>query len=77
MCRAGPDAIRAGLRFALPVDRSRVHPMHGVSRADIRHADVQMDKGLNIHPLTFLAGDEVVAAACLRKTRATSSSPAS
>jgi hypothetical protein len=28
-----------------------------------------MDKGREIHPLTFLAGNEVVAAACLRKTR--------
>ena len=28
-----------------------------------------MDKGLEIHPLTFLAGNDVVAAACLRKTR--------
>jgi hypothetical protein len=28
-----------------------------------------MDEGLEIHPLTFLAGNEVVAAACLRKTR--------
>ena len=61
--------IRAGLRFALPVDRSPVRPMSWRLRADIRPADVQMDKGLVIHPLTFLAGDDVVAAACLRKIR--------
>jgi len=67
--QSGPGTlIRAGLRFALPVDRSRVHPMSWRLRADIRHAAVQMDKGQVIHPLTFLAGDEVVAAACLRKT---------
>jgi hypothetical protein len=61
--------IRAGLRFALPVDRLPVRPMSWRLRADIRPTDVQMDKGLVIHPLTFLAGNEVVAAACLRKIR--------
>jgi Peptidase family M23 len=61
--------IRAGLRFALPVDRLPVRPMSWRLRADIRPVDVQMDKGLEIHPLIFLAGNEVVAAACLRKTR--------
>jgi hypothetical protein len=38
-------------------------------RAEIQPAELQMDKGLVIHPLAFLAGNEVVAAACLRKTR--------
>ena len=61
--------IRAGLRFALPVDRSPVRPMSWRLRADIRPAELQMDKGLVIHPLAFLAGDDVVAAACLRKIR--------
>ena len=61
--------IRAGLRFALPVDRSSVRPMSWRLRADIKPAEVQMDRGLVIHPLAFLVGDEVVAAACLRKIR--------
>ena len=61
--------IRAGLRFALPVNRSPVCPMSWRLRADIKPAELQMDKGLVIHPLAFLIGDEVVAAACLRKIR--------
>ena len=61
--------IRAGLRFALPVDRSPVRPMSWRLRADIQPAELQMDKGLVIHPLAFLVGDDVVAAACLRKIR--------
>ena len=61
--------IRAGLRFALPVNRSPVRPMSWRLRADIKPAELQMDKGLVIHPLAFLAGDDVVAAACLRKIR--------
>jgi hypothetical protein len=36
-------------------------------RADIRPVELQMDRGVVIHPLAFLAGNEVVAAACLRK----------
>ena len=68
--QSGPETlIRAGLRFALPVDRVPVRPMSWRLRADIRPVDVQMDTGLVIHPLTFLVGDDVVAAACLRKTR--------
>lgn len=59
--------IRAGLGFALPVN-SPVRPMSWRLRADIRPAELQMDKGLVIHPLAFLIGDAVVAAACLRKT---------
>ncbi len=61
--------IRAGLRFALPVNRSPVRPMSWRLRADIKPAELQMDKGLVIHPLAFLIGDDVVAAACLRKIR--------
>ena len=61
--------IRAGLRFALPVDRSPVRPMSWRLRADIKPAELEMDKGLVIHPLAFLAGDDLVAAACLRKIR--------
>jgi hypothetical protein len=61
--------IRAGLRFALPVDRVPVRPMSWRLRADIKPAELQMDKGLVIHPLAFLIDDEVVAAACLRKIR--------
>jgi hypothetical protein len=58
--------IRAGLRFALPIDRA-VHPMSWRLQADIKVAELQMDKGLVIYPLVFLAGSDVVAAACLRK----------
>ena len=61
--------IRAGLRFALPVNRSPVRPMSWRLRADIKPAELQMDTGLVIHPLAFLIGDEVVAAVCLRKIR--------
>jgi hypothetical protein len=68
--QSSPGAlIRAGLRFALPVNRSPVHPMSWRLRADIQPAELLMDKGLVIHPLAFLIGDEVVAAACLRKIR--------
>ena len=58
--------IRAGLRFAMPIDRP-VHPMSWRVKADIKVVELQMDKGLVIHPLVFLAGNEIVAAACLRK----------
>jgi hypothetical protein len=61
--------LRAGLCFALPVDRSPVRPMSWRLRADIQPAELLMDKGLAIHPLAFLIGDEVVTAACLRKIR--------
>jgi Peptidase family M23 len=61
--------IRAGLRFALPVNRSPVRPMSWRLRADIQPAELLMDKGLVIHPLAFLAGNDLVAAACLRKIR--------
>jgi hypothetical protein len=36
-------------------------------RADIKSAELQLDKGLVLHPLAFLAGEDLVAAACLRK----------
>src|SRR5262245_41934037 len=42
--------IRAGLRFALPVDRA-VRPMSWRLKADIKPAELQMDKGLVMHPL--------------------------
>ena len=61
--------IRAGLRFALPIKRLPVRPMSWRLRADIRPVELDMDEGLEIHPLVFLIGDEVVAAACLRKIR--------
>lgn len=71
LCRdiqsAKETLVRAGLRFALPVDRSPVRPMSWRLRADIRPAELQMDAGLAIHPLAFLAGDDLVAAASLRK----------
>jgi Peptidase family M23 len=59
--------IRAGLCFALPVTRLPVRPMSWRVRADIRLAQLQMQAGLAVCPLAFLAGDSVVAAACLRK----------
>jgi hypothetical protein len=59
--------IRAGLGFALPVS-SPVRPMSWRLKADIRATELQMDKGLVIHPLAFLIDDDMVAAACLRKT---------
>lgn len=54
--------IRAGLRFALPAQR-----MSWRLRADIRPAELEMSRGQVIHPLAFLSGDSLVAAACLRK----------
>jgi hypothetical protein len=38
-------------------------------RADIQPAELLMDPGLVIHPLAFMAGNDLVAAACLRKIR--------
>jgi peptidase M23-like protein len=61
--------IRAGLRFPLPVSRKPVRPMSWRLRAEIKPAELEMDEGLTIHPLAFLIGDELVAAACLRKIR--------
>ena len=61
--------IRAGLRFALPVTRSPVRPMSWRLRADIKPVELEVDEGLVIHPLAFLIGADVVAAACLRKIR--------
>jgi hypothetical protein len=61
--------IRAGLCFGLPVARSPVRPMSWRLRADIRPTELQKAKGLVIHPLAFLVGNDVVAAACLRKIR--------
>ena len=58
--------LRAGLRFTLPIDRA-VRPMSWRLGADIRPKELQMNRGLMIHPLAFLRGDDVVAAACLRK----------
>jgi hypothetical protein len=59
--------IRAGLLFALLANRSPVRPMSWRLRANIKPAELQMDRGRVIHPLAFLAGSDVVAAACLRK----------
>lgn len=54
--------IRAGLRFALPAQR-----MSWRLGADINPAELQMTRGQVIHPLAFLSGDTLVAAACFRK----------
>ena len=56
--------IRAGLSFSLPARR-----MSWRLGADIKPAELEMDTGLLIHPLAFLVGDDLVAAACLRKIR--------
>lgn len=61
--------IRAGLRFALPVNRVPVRPMSWRLRADIKLVELEMEEGLVIHPLAFLVGEELLAAACLRKIR--------
>ena len=65
-CARDRDPCRAALRLALTVP---VRPMSWRLRADIRPAELEMDEGLVIHPLAFLVGDDVVAAACLRKIR--------
>ena len=66
-CARDTDPCRAALRLARrPL---AVRPMSWRLRADIKPAELQMDKGLVIHPLAFLAGNDVVAAACLRKVR--------
>jgi hypothetical protein len=68
--QSSPGAlIRAGLCFALADDRSPVRPMSWRLRADIQPPELLMDPGVVIHPLAFLAGNDVVAAACLRKIR--------
>jgi hypothetical protein len=58
------NLIRAGLRFPLPTGR-----MSWRLKADIKPAELDMDNGLVIHPLAFLIGGDLVAAACLRKIR--------
>ena len=54
--------IRAGLRFALPAQR-----MSWRLGADITPAKIEMSRGEVLYPLALLAGDSLVAAACLRK----------
>ena len=66
-CARDTDPRRAALRLAR--QPSPVRPMSWRLRADIKPAELQMEKGLVIHPLAFLAGDDLVAAACLRKIR--------
>lgn len=56
--------IRAGLHFALPA-----HRMSWRLGADIKPAELEMSKGQVIYPLALLAGDILVASACLRKIR--------
>jgi hypothetical protein len=38
-------------------------------KADIKLVELEVEEGLVIHPLAFLIGADVVAAACLRKIR--------
>jgi hypothetical protein len=56
--------IRAGLSFALPPRR-----MSWRLEADIKPTELVMERDQVIHPLAFLAGNNLVAAACLRKIR--------
>jgi hypothetical protein len=63
------STIRAGLRFALPVNRSPVRPMSWRLKADIKLVKLEMEEGLVIYPLAFLIGDDLVAAACPQKVR--------
>jgi hypothetical protein len=56
--------VRAGLRFALPARR-----MSWRLKADIKPTELEMSKGQLIHALAFLIGDDLLAAACLRKVR--------
>jgi hypothetical protein len=56
--------IRSGLRFALPA-----HRMSWRLKADIKPTELEMSKGQLIHALAFLLGDDLLAAACLRKIR--------
>ena len=56
--------IRSGLRFALPAGR-----MSWRLKADIEPTELEMSKGQVIHALAFLIGDDLLAAACLRKIR--------
>jgi peptidase M23-like protein len=54
--------IRAGLSFSLPPRR-----MSWRLEADLKPTELGMVKDQVIHPLAFLAGNNLVAAACLRK----------
>ncbi|MGB7840364.1 MAG: hypothetical protein WBL40_19875, partial [Terrimicrobiaceae bacterium] len=56
--------IRSGLRFALPAGR-----MSWRLKADIKPTELEMSKGQLIYAFAFLAGDDLLAAACLRKIR--------
>ena len=53
---------RAALRFDLPPAR-----MSWRLTAEIRAAELGMGRGRAIYPLTFFSGDDLVAAACLRR----------
>jgi hypothetical protein len=71
LCKDIPESyeslIRAGIRYPLPVDRLPVRPMSWRLKSTIRPVDVSMEEGLDIYPLAFLVGNDIVAAACLRK----------
>jgi hypothetical protein len=56
--------LRAGLRFALPPRR-----MSWRLKAEIKPTELEMSKGQLIHALAFLLGDNLLAAACVRKIR--------
>jgi Peptidase family M23 len=56
--------MRTGLSFALPARR-----MSWRLKADIKPLELEMSKGQLIHALAFLLGDDLLAAACLRKIR--------
>ncbi|AGB24076.1 metalloendopeptidase-like membrane protein [Mycobacterium sp. JS623] len=60
------DLLRAGLRFPLHA-RTSARPMSWRLAADIRVAELKMDADREIYPLAFLACEDIVAAACIRK----------
>jgi len=59
--------VRAALRFALPVDRSPVPPMSWRLGAKLRAAQLPTEQGKFVYPLAFVAGNDLVAAMCLRR----------
>ena len=62
-----PGLVRAGLQFALPIDRLPVPPMSWRLGAKIRTELFPTKPGTAVLPLAFLAGHELVAAAVMRR----------
>jgi hypothetical protein len=58
--------LRAGLRFELP-ERGDARPTFWRLEAELFPSDLGLPRGTVIYPLAFVHGDELVAAACLRR----------